>query len=647
MSTVFLQGDARVDRARVAAEGGARVVAWTAAAEAALVAAGVAHLTVRDLLGRGGRGAVEQAAADWTKELGRRPMLDVLRFRDLVGWDGLSLWWFAELYLHHSTRATARVRTVETLHRLLETLAPAEVDAHGLAPDDLLLLSRTCAALGVLFLPPGPRVPSFALAVLKISLASRWNTLKAVLAGLKSALGPEPAPAPGAALVLSHAAFWRERTVEGRREPYEHYFDRIIPALAEAGVTPPHVVVVGPRTPFRRRGALARLDDWRRLGGEPRTHMSRFTTWGVVRATWRATREVRAAWRRLRRLPALREAFAHRGVTFADLGEPDFASTLLLQLPWAVRSYEETREALATVQPAVLCLYAESSGWGRAALAAAARAGVPSVAIQHGIVYPGYYSYRHDADEGECPRPDRTAVFGEAARRLLVEMGHYDPQSLVVTGSPRFDALLEASRQWDRAALRRRFAVRDDESMVVVASRHQGIRETHESIGSAFPAFVRAVDAVGAVRCLVKPHPAEPDTAYRRDLEAAGAARTRVLPADTDLNELLFACDLLVTVESLSAVEALVLGRPVLVLNAPTNLSAMVEEGAALGVAAGEDPADALRAALFDAGTRDRLAAARARYVDDVASGVDGQATRRIVDLVHAAAAARAINARV
>jgi len=89
-----------------------------------------------------------------------------------------------------------------------------------------------------------------------------------------------------------------------------------------------------------------------------------------------------------------------------------------------------------------------------------------------------------------------------------------------------------------------------------------------------------------------------------------------------------------------------VLDRPVVVLNMPTNLREMVEAGAAVGVAAGEGPVGALRAVLDDATTRERLAQARRRYLGDVASGVDGQATRRILELLRgtakAGAAARA-----
>jgi glycosyltransferase involved in cell wall biosynthesis len=153
---------------------------------------------------------------------------------------------------------------------------------------------------------------------------------------------------------------------------------------------------------------------------------------------------------------------------------------------------------------------------------------------------------------------------------------------------------------------------------------------------------VRAVEALPGVRALVKPHPAEPPSAYEAALHAAGARRVAVLPAGADLVELMQAADALVTVESLSAVEALVLGRPVVVLNMPTHLRDLVDHDVAVGVAAGEDPGPALRAVLFDPATAERLRRARARYLSDFAMGVDGQATARIAGLLRETAAAAA-----
>jgi glycosyltransferase involved in cell wall biosynthesis len=623
--------------------GGARILLWHARGESRLADAGVGFTRPSDVLLEDDRDAIDEAAIGWTKAWGNRPLLDGKSFRERLSWKGVSLWWFAELYLHHSTRAAARVRTVETLLRLLERLAPEEVEAVGLDADEAALLARACTSLRILFHGRGSAGRARErVRTLRASARSRWNTAKAVLGSAKARLGgPPPGPPDGATpvLFLSHAAFWREREGaegDGSPQPFEHYFDRLIPGVGRLPGLQPFVVAVGPRAAFRRRGAAERWREWLlpAAAREPFVHVNRYTDASVLRETLAATRLLRSEWRRLRRLPAMRQAFSHRGVSFADMAEPDLAGTLLLQLPWAVLAYEQTRAALRRVRPAVLCLYAESSGWGRAALAAAAAEGVRTVAVQHGILYPKYYSYRHQAGEADCPRPDRTAVFGAAARRFLVEKGGYSPGSLVLTGSPKFDALLERAARWDRSALRARLGVGEGEALLVVASRFRPIRETHHAIGAALPALLRAVEGLQGARCVIKPHPAEPDGPYRHAVDEARAARTIVLPPSADLLELLHAGDVLVTVESLSAAEALVLGRPVVVLEMPNHLRDLVDAGVAVGVPAGADPGAALCSVLFDAETRARLWQNRRRYVAELAMGVDGGATDRILALV-------------
>ena len=161
-------------------------------------------------------------------------------------------------------------------------------------------------------------------------------------------------------LFISHAAFWRERTVsDGDVVLYEHYFDPIIPGIAAEPGLVPMVVAVGPRTAFRRRSLGSRLGDWLRLRQEagPYVHVQRYTSVRVVKEVARATREIRRLWGWMRTSPAVEEAFSHQGVRFADLSAPDLARTVLLQLPWAVRVYEEAAEVLQQVRPSVVCLY--------------------------------------------------------------------------------------------------------------------------------------------------------------------------------------------------------------------------------------------------------------------------------------------------
>jgi hypothetical protein len=643
MKTLVFWGDGGVEVARARHEEGASLLLWDGERSRALDAASIPYRSAASLTA-GAQDEIDEAAMAWTKEWGRRPLLDGRSFRELFAWKGVSLWWFAELYLHHSTDAPRHVRVIESVHRILDAEAPEEVESVGLSPEDTLLVERTCTARGVLFHGPRPlRHFPAARKVAAVVRSSRWNEAKALATAAKARLaGPPPAPAEGGApsvLFLSHAAFWRARGEGDEAVEYEHYFDRLIPAAAEAGLRP-FVVAVGPRAAFRRRGRRERLAEWLRFRSpdDPFVHVNRYSDARVHRDVRKATAMIRQGWERLRRSPALADAFSHRGVAFAELAEADLAATMLLQLPWAVRCYEEMAAVLASVPPAVVCLYAESSGWGRAAVAACRAKGVPTVAIQHGIVYPKYYSYRHAADEADAPVPDATALFGASARRLLVHLGHPRPESLVLTGSPRFDELLARARSCDRDALRQGLGAAEGQPLVAVASRFRAIRDTHSAIGSAFPSLVAAVRALG-VRCLVKPHPAESHGEYLAAIGLSDPA-IGVLSPSADLLDLLIAADALVTVESLSAVEALVVGRPVVILNMPTHLGALVDAGVALGVDAGADPTETLRRALLDPDTRNALQHARALYLHELALGVDGQATRRIVDLLRQTASA-------
>jgi hypothetical protein len=643
VKTVIFWGGGPMDDARQHVARGATLLAWTDDAAEKLAAAGLPHRTAAAELSLLDQDRIDEAAITWTKDWGRRPLVDGRAFRELYSWKGVSLWWFAELYLHHSTRSPGYVRLIETFTHLLTQLQAEEVEACGLPPEETLLLARTCSARAVLFAEHPPVKLGVHNRVRSILAQSRRDALKVTASAVKArAAGRPTAPPPDGArtvLFLSHAAFWRERQRGGKSEAYEHYFDRVLPAVEQEPGLRPFVLAVGPRAAHRRRPLGARLREWFQLRPEagPYVHVNRYVNRGVVQADRAIRKQMREAFKSLRRTPAMREAFTHARVAFDDLAEPDLAATLLLQVPWAVRSYEEMAEALRDVRPAVVCLYAESSGWGRATVAAARAAGIPTVALQHGILYPKYYSYRHEPDEAACPIPERTAVFGEEARRWLVEMGGYAPESLVVTGSPKFDLLLETARTLDRAAARARLGVAEGERLLLVASRFRGIRGTHQSIGSAFPALVRAVERLG-VRCVVKPHPAEPAEGYRGVVQAENSTRVSVLSTGADLVELLHASDALCTVESLSAVEALVLERPVLLLNMPTNLRRMAEQGVAIGVDAGADPTEALRAVLFDETAQAQLRDARARYLSDLAHGVDGLATARIVSLLREAA---------
>jgi hypothetical protein len=143
------------------------------------------------------RDAIDEAAIAWTKAWGKQPLEEGVSFRDRLRWKGVSLWWFAELFLHHSTRAPALVRTVETMLRVLERLRPEEVEAVGLDAEEALLLARACSAQRVLFHGTAGRAGSGGRSAWRVSMRSRWNTMKTLLGAAKTRLSPRPAALAG------------------------------------------------------------------------------------------------------------------------------------------------------------------------------------------------------------------------------------------------------------------------------------------------------------------------------------------------------------------------------------------------------------------------------------------------------------------
>lgn len=637
MAEILLFDGAEVEAARAVVAGGSRVVAFSDAAAARLAATGVTHTRAVDALGDDPEMPLYRATADWTRAFGvraedasGRPLRDALRYRRTT------LWWWAELYLHHNTEAARRVRFLETLARVIEHTRATVVRAHGLAADETLLAKRFCAAHTLDFASTATSGAPVAARGSAIT-AGLLEASKLVATAAKSAGGVDDRLIPGGIVFISHAAFWKSRTrADGSEESYEHYLDAMLVEAKRRGL-PSVTLGVGPQSTFRTRSTAQRWKERLSIARDPRyVHINRFVTPALAASALRAFGrmiEIRGLYERD---ASLREAFSHRGVAFEDLSRADLGFTLLHQAPWAARCLLEFEAAFATLRPRLVCLYAESSGLGRAAIEAARERRVKSLGVQHGILYPNYFSYERTAEDVTLgtPIPDVTAMYGADGVRLLEDTFRYPKGRVAATGSPRYDALAAELRGVDRAARRKSVGLPPTGPVLVLASRYRGIRDTHKASGPAFPSLLDAVRDMEGATLIVKPHPAEPKDAYDADIAAARLGdRVRVI-ADRSLTDILPAADLLLTVESLSATEALVADVPVVVLRHPSNLRDVVASGAALGVPDGGDPSAVIASLLHDGPTRNQWREARARFLDDVAHGVDGRALERLMTLV-------------
>jgi hypothetical protein len=314
-----------------------------------------------------------------------------------------------------------------------------------------------------------------------------------------------------------------------------------------------------------------------------------------------------------------------------DLGPPlvDALRAALTRIVTAdVLQRARVERFLAELRPAAVLLTQEGirTPW----LVAAARAGTPVFAVQHGILYPthpGYADRRHPA----LVLPSRTFVYGPSERRVLLD-GAYRPDEVEVSGAPRLD--LDAAPPDDLARDRERVAVRaelgvapDDRLLVVSTLNLPFVQRSHflhmlaRILGGPLP----------GVHVVLKQHPGERDEGpYRRFLLGLATAGGYPPPPigvirDIDLYRLLRAADAHLGLHSTVLTDAVVAGTP--------NLIAMVEEHGdlagyvAAGVATPVAGVTELLTALAD--PRPQEPAARSAFLAD--HFLAGDAGARIV----------------
>jgi hypothetical protein len=199
-------------------------------------------------------------------------------------------------------------------------------------------------------------------------------------------------------------------------------------------------------------------------------------------------------------------------------------------------------------------------------LGAARRLGIPSLAVQHGVIYPNNPDYYRPPHDG-LVRPDVTCVYGPYERDLLVHGGRYDPATVVVTGSPRVhpdEALVPGSAD-ERIDVRREIGVGAGDRLLVVSGARNPVGDEIHSVSMVG----RILDGpLPGVHVAFKIHPEEESgEQYERLLAGLARAGGYAPPSvsvvrDIDLYRLLRAADAHLGQYSTVLTDAVLTGTP-------------------------------------------------------------------------------------
>jgi len=576
--------------------------------------------------------ACERDANAWIKGL-RHALVDRVVLRDRLTFRGDSMWWFIELYLHKQRTVVSAYRFVRALETLVARERPAWISTAGVPL--LRVLAPQVARRHAIEVPDAGSRWQVVQSRVRLLVRSHVHTRSAIAGRVRPARVPRHTGPPIEVAAFVHSAFWRrEQDEEGYVGPVLRALEGRLPRGSLA------LVGLGPRTNFRARGWRHRVAEFNDPAARdlPLLPIESFSGRRAIRPSAAAWHDRRRILRALTTSADVRHAAVIEGYDIWPALRTDLLGVSHLQIPWSARSMDEAAAALDVLQPRVIVTYAEAGGWGRALALEARRRRIPMVGLQHGFIYRHWLNYLHESDEMApsagnpadrgFPRPDLTLVYDGFARLHLTQAGHFPPSSVAVTGSPRLEAFAEAGRRLgveDRERIRADAGARPGQKLVVLATKFN-------QIGAWFKPLVDAIGQMPDAHLAVKCHPAEGREPY--EATAGTVANVRVMPAGTDLGALVACADLIVTVNSTAALEAMAVQVPGLALALPNNLSPFVDAGALAGIDRPGEIAAALRRLLYDQAERDNLAERRRAFIERYGMVSGGGAAERAADAI-------------
>jgi surface carbohydrate biosynthesis protein (TIGR04326 family) len=332
---------------------------------------------------------------------------------------------------------------------------------------------------------------------------------------------------------------------------------------------------------------------------------------------------------RLERRDDFRRSFRFAGCDVAALYVPLLRRAVWRMHEWTekVAAAEASFRAVGNVRAALV--YGELYTLGMPVIAAARRLKIPTIGVQHGTIFPMHLIYTTPRGQIEGTQiPDWFAAYGDYGQEIVSHWGAFPAERVAIVGAPRLDSLVKGPRQ-DRSEVRRRLDLPPAQSVVLLATQVYSW-----FLPVARTLFEIARDRPEWVIC-VKPHPNDKSLPeYRRLAEEIGATNVRFY--DDRFDDLLAACDVLVSGSSTATLEAILAGRETICVNFSTEPDRYpyVAEGGSLGARNSIELREALDVAVRGSRLDARAAERREFLRRHVGPTADGQAAAMLADVV-------------
>jgi hypothetical protein len=354
----------------------------------------------------------------------------------------------------------------------------------------------------------------------------------------------------------------------------------------------------------------------------------------VLRRGSEASRYFRQLWKELNKDDNFKKLCTYDGrKLYAEIGA-ELRFYFLVVFPRFIENIEVAKRMIHREKPYLILIEEEYGEFERTLAVAGKLEGIPTLGIQHGVIVPTHYGYIFEKeDKGKMILPDFTVVYGQYHYDLLTKHSIYDPERVIVTGQPRYDILRRVDGIYSKQKFLERNKINPAHRILLWTTQSHALSDSENALN--FETVFETLQNIENVTLIVKQHPGEEErhTEMIKDYLRKHKVDAVLTKKDSDTYEQIYVCDLLMTKSSTTAMEAVALNKPVIILNLSGEADVVdyVEQGIALGVYKEED----LKITIEKLLTSDlELAGNREQYIRKYLYKIDGKATERVVSVI-------------
>lgn len=562
--------------------------------------------------------------------------IDGKSFIELVSYSDTSLWWFTEHMMYNSVETS--IKNIELVKHIIDKEKANEILIFGNGPLEEIL--HTFSGVEVkkikekrLNIKLELNLKNFAKKHPNIiwNLSRIYDLLKSIVAKtIVHRSHNSNHEFKRTILISTHNLNWRTVYDPIIKQPrtYDSFFDSIIKKLKKADYKLVTTFPLGYSTthPWTSFVSGLKATIGRRKYGMPHKPFEYYLTIGIDKKANIQRRKLLKIWNELKNNEGFKNSMNYKDVNLWSLLRSNFLFFFSFIAGAAIKHIETASRMIDIEKPDLFL----TGGGGDyvcelSLITQSKRNNIPTLEIQHGIIPYNTITYRHP--KGWISY--KMAVYGPYYKDLLTQANEFPPDSVVVTGQPRYDILAKADKIFSRERIFKKLNLTFDKKLLVWTTQTHGLSlaENEKNIYAVY----NAVKSLKNVQLVIKLHPGEDQKAplYRKDK----SFKTIIVREEINTYELLKACDLMITRHSTTAMEAVALNKPVIILNLSGEPDPVgyVKEGVALGVYREGDLKPAIEKLLKD---DSELAKNRKKYIEKYLYKIDEKASERVVKLI-------------